>query len=61
MTIRAFIIKFMFSLQLPFTNKMYVQTIDSLFGQKDCIADWLYIKIFIDYSAGVHDVICTWK
>ena len=24
-------------------------------------ADWLYNKTFMDFSAGVHDVICTRK
>ena len=31
----------------------------SLFKQKDCNADWLYNKTFVEFSAGEHDVICT--
>ena len=35
--------------------------VKSLFEHKGCNADWLYIKTFMDLSAGVHDVKCTRK
>ena len=49
------------------SNRVYVQLQvnyeckKSLFEQMRCNADRLYNKTFMDFSAGVHDVICTRK
>ena len=34
---------------------------ECLSEQKDCNAKWLYNKTFMDFSSGVHYVICTRK